>query len=191
MRKLLPSLSILLRLSLLPLASCRPAPIPTAIAVVPTDTPVRTPNLTPTPVPTAALTPAPPTATAPPTRTPTPAPSPAPPIHRIGIRMVDRDGELYNRITGDKFILRGTNYGRLAEESKGKWHLCESHHGGRSMSRWEKEYEQRQLRPTTFPCSCGWAWASSSRSPFGSGPSTAPPFRCPTPGAPSKSSCLW
>ena len=60
---------------------------------------------------TASLT-APPSTPAPPTATPTPAS----PEHRIGIRVVDGVAEFYDRVTGERFVPRGNNYIRLAEQ---------------------------------------------------------------------------
>jgi len=52
--------------------------------------------------------------------------NPAPlPAHRIGVRLVDGQGEFYNRLTGEKFVPRGYNYVRLAPMSSanpGLWH---------------------------------------------------------------------
>lgn len=42
---------------------------------------------------------------------PTAAPSPS--EHRIGVRVVDGDGEFFDRITGERFVARGTNLIRL------------------------------------------------------------------------------
>jgi hypothetical protein len=42
---------------------------------------------------------------------------PQPPFeHRIGIRVVEGVGEYYDRQTGEKFMPRGNNYIRLAEQ---------------------------------------------------------------------------
>lgn len=46
----------------------------------------------------------------------TPGAIPLPPEHRIGIRVVDGKGEFYDRLTGIKFIPRGNNYIRLANQ---------------------------------------------------------------------------
>lgn len=43
-------------------------------------------------------------------------PTPQPPEHRIGVRIVDGVGEFYDRQTGEKFVLRGNNYIRLASQ---------------------------------------------------------------------------
>ena len=43
-------------------------------------------------------------------------PTPAPPEHRIGLRVVDGVGQFYDRLTGEKFVPRGNNYIRLAEQ---------------------------------------------------------------------------
>ena len=56
----------------------------------------------PAPLPTRAAAPA------------TPAPSRAPnwtvPDHRIGVRSVEGSGELYDRLSGERFVVRGANY---------------------------------------------------------------------------------
>ncbi len=44
---------------------------------------------------------------------PTNSSTPAPPQHRIGVRVVNGDGEFFDRSTGKRFIPRGTNYIRL------------------------------------------------------------------------------
>ncbi|MFN2143724.1 MAG: cellulase family glycosylhydrolase [Anaerolineales bacterium] len=76
-------------------------------------------------LPLAEITPAVPTITATATLTkPAPTevpavtlePTPPPPEHRIGIRVVDGVGEFYDRLTGEKFIPRGNNYIRLAQQ---------------------------------------------------------------------------
>lgn len=52
-------------------------------------------------------------------------PAPLPPtetpeiIHRIGVRVVDGDGEFYDRETGVRFYPRGYNYIRIAEQRSG------------------------------------------------------------------------
>ncbi|MBE0685959.1 MAG: cellulase family glycosylhydrolase [Anaerolineaceae bacterium] len=46
----------------------------------------------------------------------TPEPTEKPLEHKIGVRVVDRIGEFFNRSTGTKFIPRGNNYIRLAEQ---------------------------------------------------------------------------
>lgn len=43
-------------------------------------------------------------------------PTEEPPEHRIGIRVVNGVGEFYDRQTGEKFIPRGNNYIRLADQ---------------------------------------------------------------------------
>jgi hypothetical protein len=48
-----------------------------------------------------------------PTSLPTPVP---PPEHRIGIRVIDGEGEFYDRLTGQRFVPRGNNYIRLADQ---------------------------------------------------------------------------
>jgi len=57
-----------------------------------------------------------PTATITLTSTVTPIPTQPPPEHRIAIRVVDGVGELYDRLTGEKFVPRGNNYIRLADQ---------------------------------------------------------------------------
>jgi len=69
----------------------------------------RAPEPTPTPAPTAAPTAAP----VEPTIVPTPQP---PPEHRIGVRVVEGVGEFYDRETGERFVPRGNNYIRLADQ---------------------------------------------------------------------------
>jgi hypothetical protein len=46
------------------------------------------------------------------------SPTPAPAEHHIGIRVIDGVGEFFNRQTGQKFIPRGMNYVRLAQQTK-------------------------------------------------------------------------
>lgn len=46
-----------------------------------------------------------------------PATAPPPPEHRIGVRVIDGVGELYDRVTGQKFVPRGNNYARLAPQT--------------------------------------------------------------------------
>jgi hypothetical protein len=58
----------------------------------------------------------PPTLTPSATITPSPAPAYIPPEHRIGVRVVDGIGEFYDRVTGEKFVPRGNNYIRLAQQ---------------------------------------------------------------------------
>lgn len=84
-----PRIASLAILALL-LASCAPGKFP-----APTLTP--TPTLTATPTTTSELT-------------------PLLPEHRIGVRVVDGKGEFYDRLTGLKFIPRGNNYIRLANQ---------------------------------------------------------------------------
>jgi hypothetical protein len=61
-----------------------------------------------------------------PTAKPTPSPTPVPTstpqptaraTHRIGVRVKDGVGEFYDRETGEKFVPRGNNYIRLANQS--------------------------------------------------------------------------
>lgn len=47
------------------------------------------------------------------TATPTPTSTPAPAEHRIGMRVVNGDGEFYERASGEKFVPRGATYTRL------------------------------------------------------------------------------
>lgn len=63
---------------------------------------------TPTAPPTAYSPTEPPTATLEPTS--------VPPEHRIGVRLVDGQGEFFDRETGEKFIPRGSNYIRLGPQ---------------------------------------------------------------------------
>jgi len=44
----------------------------------------------------------------------------APPEHRIGVRVVDGEGEFYDRVTDETFIVRGVNYVFL-ERPNGDW----------------------------------------------------------------------
>ncbi len=59
------------------------------------------------------VTPLPPQVTASPAPTATPTP---PPTHRLGVRAVNGVGEFYDRLTGEKFVPRGSNYIRTAEQ---------------------------------------------------------------------------
>jgi hypothetical protein len=69
----------------------------------------RAPEATPSPAPTAAPTAEP----VEPTSTPALEP---PPVHRIGVRVVEGVGEFYDRRTGERFVPRGNNYIRLADQ---------------------------------------------------------------------------
>lgn len=71
------------------------------------ETPIRTDT------PPATWMPIPPTATS----TVIPSPTPAPVEHRIGVRVMAGQGEFYDRLTGEKFIPRGNNYIRLAQQT--------------------------------------------------------------------------
>ncbi len=77
----------------------------TGIAACGSPAPSRTPGASApvTPGPTAA----PVSESAGPTAIPTPA------EHRIGVRMVNGDGEFFDRVTGERFVARGTNLIRL------------------------------------------------------------------------------
>jgi len=69
---------------------------------------------TPSPPATSSAVPsAPAAASATPAATPTPTP-PALVPHRIGVRVVDGQGELFDRTSGARFVPRGMNYIRLA-----------------------------------------------------------------------------
>ncbi len=83
------------------LAACGTAQTeqPSAPSLIPLTSPPSTPG------PTVTITP-----------TETIASRVAPPEHRIGIRWVDGVGEFYNRATGEKFIPRGNNFIRVAEQ---------------------------------------------------------------------------
>src|SRR5215472_13490557 len=45
--------------------------------------------------------------------------SQAAPSHRIGVRVVNGAGELYDRLTGQSFTLRGNNFVRFAPQDAG------------------------------------------------------------------------
>ncbi len=60
---------------------------------------------TPSPAPSATMTP-----------TQTQPLTPIPPEHRIGVRVVDGVGEFYDRLSGEKFTPRGSNYIRLGTQ---------------------------------------------------------------------------
>ncbi len=69
-----------------------------------------------TPVASSSVAVSPPTATPRPSAIPLPSTAtltPAPPQHRIGVRVVDGNGEFFDRNTGNKFVPRGSNYIRL------------------------------------------------------------------------------
>jgi len=71
---------------------------------------LRVETITPTPItPTSQ----PPSTAIPPTRIST-----TPLEHHIGVRVINGVGEFYNRTTGDKFVPRGMNYIRLAQQTK-------------------------------------------------------------------------
>lgn len=82
----------------------------------PTPSPVSGPSgsATPTDRPTASAT-ARPTGSATASASPTarPTPTPAPVEHRIGVRVVDGAGELFDRVTGKRYVARGANLVRL------------------------------------------------------------------------------
>jgi hypothetical protein len=59
-----------------------------------------------------------PTSQTPSTRKPPTSVSSAPTEHHIRIHVVNGAGEFYNRITGNKFVPRGMNYIRLAQQTK-------------------------------------------------------------------------
>jgi hypothetical protein len=73
----------------------------------------------PATAPAATITPSPRpvTETATETATPTITPTPVPAEHRIGVRVVDGDGEFYDRLSGERFTPRGNNYIRLAYQT--------------------------------------------------------------------------
>jgi hypothetical protein len=86
-----------------PPPSAQPAFTPTIIPPTATLRASATP-LPPAPVPTSS-----------PTLNPTTAPTVVPPQHRIGVRVVNGDGEFLDRSTGKKFVPRGYNYIRLGK----------------------------------------------------------------------------
>ncbi|MCC7361403.1 MAG: cellulase family glycosylhydrolase [Anaerolineales bacterium] len=87
-------------------ACSRPAtPSPPATPVPPATATARPPASV-TPRPPATRTAAPPTAT------------PLPPAHHLAVRVIDGVGQFYDQRTGAKFVPRGNNYIRLAQQTR-------------------------------------------------------------------------
>jgi hypothetical protein len=67
------------------------------------------------------------------------------PEHRIGVRVVDGVGEFYDRLTGEKFVPRGNNYIRLADQQSPSGEAF-FYHSTFNVGLYEPERAERALR---------------------------------------------